>query len=82
MLLLGVLFFAFVGSFAGVIAAFHYQHRTAVKKVIQNPHLEVRTEGRICTSCRSHVYRYEELPNNHISCANCVQDAKHALRNA
>lgn len=71
---------AFLGAFAGVFAAFHYQHTRAVQKVVQNPHLEVRTEGRICTSCRSHVMRYEELPNNHIMCANCSQERKHAER--
>jgi hypothetical protein len=75
-----IVFFALIGSFAGVLAAFHYQHTRAVQKVIQNPHREVRTESRICTSCRSHVMRYEELPNNHIMCANCSQDRKHAAR--
>ena len=82
MFYLAVLLVAFLGAFSGV-AAFHYgRHRLAVRQIVQKPHLEVRTDGRVCTSCRSHVHRYEELPNNHIMCANCVQDRKNAQRSA
>ena len=76
-----VIFFAFIGSFAGVFAAFHYQHTRAVQKVVQNPHLETRTESRICTSCRSHVMRYELLPNDHVMCANCARERELHARN-
>lgn len=72
----------FLGAFAAIALFEHLRHKRAVQKVVQNPHLELRTEGRICTSCRSHVMRYEELPNNHIMCRNCARERELHARNA
>ena len=69
-----ILIFAFLGAFAAIALFEHLRHERAVQKVVQNPHLEPRAETRMCTSCRSHVARYELLPNEHVMCANCVRE--------
>lgn len=79
---LALIFLAcFLGSFSAIVAYNYAQEWLRNRTVATLGPAPSMPEGKVCTSCRSHVYRFHELPNGHISCANCTRERElHARR--